>query len=105
MAAFASFSITAAVFSSQGFTSFHIRQVLNILWIMMDADPAAIGGDIPSVHPSIRSGEFAMPSLIRFLTIIGLIFGIFYGTMYFFATYYEPEPREITKTVRNVTVK
>ncbi len=46
-----------------------------------------------------------MPSLIRFLTIIGLIFGIFYGTMYFFATYYEPEPREITKTIRNVTVK
>lgn len=46
-----------------------------------------------------------MPSLIRFLTIIGVIFAMFYGGMYVLATYFEPEPREISKTIRNVKVK
>lgn len=46
-----------------------------------------------------------MPSLIRFLTVIGVLFGVFYGAMYVLATYYEPEPKEISKIIRNVTVK
>jgi len=40
-----------------------------------------------------------MPSLLRFLAIVGIIGGIGYGAMYALATYVDPKPREITVTV------
>ncbi len=46
-----------------------------------------------------------MPSLIRFLTVIGILAGLFYGGMFILANYFEPEPREISKTIRNVKIK
>jgi hypothetical protein len=46
-----------------------------------------------------------MPSLFRFLFIIALIGGLFYGSMFVLAKYFEPHQREITKTVRNIKLK
>ncbi len=46
-----------------------------------------------------------MPSLIRFLTVIGVLVGLFYGGMFILANYFEPESREISKTLRNVKIK
>lgn len=46
-----------------------------------------------------------MPSLIRFLTIIGVLIGLFYGAMFVLAVYLEPEPKETSKTLRNVKFK
>ncbi len=46
-----------------------------------------------------------MPTLIRFLTVVGLLAGLFYGTMFVLANYFEPQPHEITKTIRNVKVR
>ena len=46
-----------------------------------------------------------MPSLIRFLTISGAVVGIFYGSMYVLAKYFQPEPKEISKAVRNLQVR
>ena len=40
-----------------------------------------------------------MPSLFRFLTLIGVLGGLAYGTMFMLATWYDPKPREITVTV------
>jgi len=40
-----------------------------------------------------------MPSLMRFLIVIGIIFGICYAVIYALATFVEPKPREITVTV------
>ena len=40
-----------------------------------------------------------MPSLLRFLTVIGIIFGIGYGVIYALATFIHPKPREITVTI------
>ena len=40
-----------------------------------------------------------MPSLLRFLTVIGLIFGVCYGVIYALATYVHPTPREISVTI------
>jgi len=40
-----------------------------------------------------------MPSLLRFLTVIGIIFGICYGVIWALATYVDPKPREITVTI------
>jgi hypothetical protein len=46
-----------------------------------------------------------MPSLLRFLTICGVLGGLFYGSMYVLAKYYEPETKEISKPVRNIKLK
>lgn len=46
-----------------------------------------------------------MPTLVRLLTIVGLIVGLFYGTLFVLATYLEPQPRELTKTIKNVKLK
>jgi hypothetical protein len=40
-----------------------------------------------------------MPSLIRLVVAIGLIFGIGYGVMLALATFVNPQTREITVTV------
>jgi hypothetical protein len=40
-----------------------------------------------------------MPSLLRFLTVIGIIFGVCYGAIWALATFVDPKPREITVTV------
>ena len=40
-----------------------------------------------------------MPSLLRFLTVIAIIFGIGYGVLWALATFIHPTPREITVTV------
>jgi hypothetical protein len=42
---------------------------------------------------------FKMPTLIRFLTIVAVIGGLIYGGIFALATFFDPEPREITVTV------
>ncbi len=46
-----------------------------------------------------------MPSLLRFLTIVGLLIGLFYGSMFVLATFFEPNQHEQTKSIRNVKIK
>jgi hypothetical protein len=46
-----------------------------------------------------------MPTLIRFLTIVALFVGLFYGAMFVLANFFEPQPREMTKSLRDVKVK
>jgi hypothetical protein len=46
-----------------------------------------------------------MPSLFRFLFIIGAIIGAGYGGLYVAATYFEPEPKEVTKPVPGVKIR
>jgi hypothetical protein len=40
-----------------------------------------------------------MPSLLRFLSVIAVIGGLIYGTMYALATWFDPKPREITVSI------
>jgi hypothetical protein len=40
-----------------------------------------------------------MPSLLRLLTVLGVICGLGYGAMYALATFVSPKPREISVTV------
>jgi hypothetical protein len=40
-----------------------------------------------------------MPSLFRFLTIVGILVGLVYAAIVAVATLGEPQPREITVTV------
>lgn len=46
-----------------------------------------------------------MPSLIRFLIVLGVIGGVFYGTFYVLSEYFEPEQKQMTKTLRGVKVR
>jgi hypothetical protein len=45
------------------------------------------------------STDAAMPSLIRFLVLLGMLGGLAYGAMYALANWYDPKPREITVSV------
>ena len=40
-----------------------------------------------------------MPSLFRFLTVVAVIAGIIYGTIFVLANFVNPKPREITVTI------
>ena len=43
-----------------------------------------------------------MPTLFRFLMIVGVIAGVITGSLYVLAEYFQPEPKEISKALRNV---
>ncbi len=43
-----------------------------------------------------------MPTLFRFLMVIGVITGVVAGSLYVLAEYFQPEPKEISKALRNV---
>jgi hypothetical protein len=40
-----------------------------------------------------------MPSLFRFLTVVGLIAGVIYGAIFALANFVNPKPREMTLTI------
>ncbi|HUU65937.1 MAG TPA: hypothetical protein VMW57_01470 [Methyloceanibacter sp.] len=42
-----------------------------------------------------------MPTLFRFLMILGSIVGVVAGSLYVLAEYFQPEPKEISKALRN----
>ncbi len=46
-----------------------------------------------------------MPTLFRFLMVLGVIVGSIAGSLYVLAEYFQPEPKEISKTLRNVKVR
>jgi len=46
-----------------------------------------------------------MPSLIRFLTVCAVCGAVFYGGMFVLAKYFEPQPKQISKAVRNLQVR
>lgn len=46
-----------------------------------------------------------MPSLIRFIVVLGVLAGIVGGTLYTLAVYFEPEPKEISEPLRNIQLK
>ena len=40
-----------------------------------------------------------MPSLFRFLTVVGIIAGLIYGALFALANFVTPKPREMTVTI------
>ena len=47
-----------------------------------------------------------MPSLIRFLLVVGVLIGLVYGAIFALASFIEPTPREMTITIpRDVLTK
>lgn len=46
-----------------------------------------------------------MPTLFRFLTIVGVLAAMLYGGSYFLATQFEPAPRETSKVVPGVKIR
>jgi len=43
-----------------------------------------------------------MPTLFRFLVVLGMIVGVVAGSLYVLAEYFQPQPKEISKALRNV---
>ena len=46
-----------------------------------------------------------MPTLFRLLMVLGVIAGVVTGSLYVHAEYFQPEPKEISKSLRNVKVR
>ncbi|MGV1014539.1 MAG: hypothetical protein ACOYB4_06180 [Methyloceanibacter sp.] len=46
-----------------------------------------------------------MPTLFRLLLVLGVIGGVIAGSLYVLAEYFEPEPKEISKGLRNVKAR
>lgn len=46
-----------------------------------------------------------MPSLLRFLAVVGALTAIVSGGLYLLATEFEPEQQEVTKPVPNVKIR
>lgn len=40
-----------------------------------------------------------MPSLFRFLAVVGILGGLVYGAIFALATFVQPKPREMTVTI------
>src|SRR5262245_53553820 len=52
-----------------------------------------------------RKTSAPMPTLFRFLTIIALIVGAVAGSLYVLAEYFQPVPKEISKSLRGVKAR
>jgi cobalamin synthase len=52
---------------------------------------------IPLVNSAALSPP--MPSLFRFLTVVGIIAGLIYGVLFALANFVSPKPREMTVTI------
>ncbi len=46
-----------------------------------------------------------MPSLFRFLFVVGLLSAVTVGGLYVLAAYFEPESKEITQTIPGVKIR
>ncbi len=46
-----------------------------------------------------------MPTLFRFLMIVGTASAVLFGGLYVLAVYFEPEPKEVTKPVPGVKIR
>ncbi len=40
-----------------------------------------------------------MPSLFRFLAVVGVLGGLIFGAMFVLANWFDPKPREITVSI------
>jgi hypothetical protein len=47
----------------------------------------------------------SMPTLFRLLMVLGVIAGVVTGSLYVLAEYFQPQPKEISKSLRNVKVR
>ena len=60
---------------------------------------------LPSLAARVRTSEDraatspVLPTLFRFLLVIGVLAGLTYAAMFALATLIEPEPREMTSTI------
>ena len=46
-----------------------------------------------------------MPSLFRFLFVVGSLAAITYGGLYVMAVYFEPEPKEVRKPLPGIQIR
>ncbi len=46
-----------------------------------------------------------MPSLFRFIVVLGVLAAVGLGGLYLLAVHFEPEPKEVTKPVPGVKVR
>lgn len=46
-----------------------------------------------------------MPSLFRFIFVVGMLSAVVFGGLYALATLLEPEPKEVSKVITGVKIR
>ena len=46
-----------------------------------------------------------MPSLFRFIAVVGVLGAVIYGGLYLLATRFEPQPQEVTQPIGSVKIR
>ena len=46
-----------------------------------------------------------MPSLFRFLFVVGMLVAVTYGSLYVLAVYFEPEQQEVQKPLASIKIR
>jgi hypothetical protein len=46
-----------------------------------------------------------MPSLFRFVFVVGMIAATVFGSLYVLAVFFEPEPKEVSKIITGVKIR
>jgi len=59
----------------------------------------AVIPDAPRSRRIVGITNCTMPSLFRFLLVLGILGGLTYGAIFALATFVNPKPREITVTI------
>lgn len=65
--------------------------------------PGHNGDNLREYQPDPRVSD--MPSLFRFLFVVGLLAGLTVGGLYVLASFFEPEPQEVTQPVPGVKIR
>ena len=58
-----------------------------------------------ATRTQIEGTSASMPTLFRFILVLGLIAGSVAGSLYVLAEYFQPEPQEISKSLRGVKAR
>ena len=57
------------------------------------------------IDNEIESNRSPMPSLFRFILVVGLLVAAGYGALYVLATKFEPTPQEVTNPLGSVKIR
>lgn len=62
-------------------------------------------GAILDVQTSTNGRKCLMPSLFRFLFVLGMLLGATYASLYVLAVYFEPSQKEVQKPLASITIR
>lgn len=64
-----------------------------------------LGHALLATRRQVGETSASMPTLFRFVVVLGLIASVVTGSLYVLAEYFQPEPKEISKSLRGIKAR